>query len=166
MTIGYWSIGLGLGSNWLLLWRSHFVSTWLWKRLLVSTFQKKITSRLSRKSQQLKTEVSNLGDTSPWRDARGLNSVIFWVHLYQWRDAIDVRGDADTKKVENPWLKKSSLNSLNILKSPFYDIVLIKILDLGILKSFSWNIDKSQTGLESQDPQPIIFAFLGNLHQF
>ncbi len=98
MTFGYWRIGLGLGSNWLLLWRSRFVLTWLWERLLVPTFQKMIPW-LSRKSQQLKTEAPNLGD------ARGLNSVIFWVHLYQWGDAIDVRGDADTKRLRTPGLK-------------------------------------------------------------
>ena len=38
-------------------------------------------------------------------DARGLNSVIFWVHLYQWGDAIDVRGDADTKRLGTRGLK-------------------------------------------------------------
>ena len=37
-------------------------------------------------------------------DARGLNSVIFWVHLYQWGDATDVRGDADTKRLGTPAL--------------------------------------------------------------
>jgi hypothetical protein len=34
-------------------------------------------------------------------DARGLNSVIFWVHWYQWGDATDIgRGEgAETKKL-------------------------------------------------------------------
>ncbi len=40
--------------------------------------------------------VLNLGDT------RGLNSVIYWGHLYKWGDAIDVRGDADTKRLGTP----------------------------------------------------------------
>ena len=31
-----------------------------------------------------------------------LKSVISWVHLYQWRDATDVRGDADTKRLGTP----------------------------------------------------------------
>jgi hypothetical protein len=44
------------------------------------------------------TGVPNLGD------ARGLKSVISWVHLYQWGDAIDVRGDADTKRLGTPAL--------------------------------------------------------------
>jgi hypothetical protein len=48
--------------------------------------------------------VPNLGDASPWGDARGLKSVISWVHLYQWGDAIDVRGDADTKRLGTPGL--------------------------------------------------------------
>jgi hypothetical protein len=42
--------------------------------------------------------VPNLGD------ARGLKSVIYWVHLYQWGDAIDVWGDADPKRLEAPGL--------------------------------------------------------------
>ncbi len=41
----------------------------------------------------------------PGGDARGLNSVISWVHLYQWGDATDVRGDADTERLETPILK-------------------------------------------------------------
>jgi hypothetical protein len=36
--------------------------------------------------------VPNLGDASPWGDARGLKVVFTWVHLYQWGDAIDVKG--------------------------------------------------------------------------
>ena len=46
--------------------------------------------------------VPNLGDASHWWDARGLMSVISWVHLYQWGDAIDVRGDVDTKRLGTP----------------------------------------------------------------
>jgi hypothetical protein len=38
--------------------------------------------------------VPNLGDASPWGDARDLKSVMSWVHLYQWMDATDVWGDA------------------------------------------------------------------------
>jgi hypothetical protein len=34
-----------------------------------------------------------------------LKSVISWVHLYQWGDATDVRGDADTKKLGTPALQ-------------------------------------------------------------
>jgi hypothetical protein len=34
--------------------------------------------------------IPNLGDASPWGYARDVVSVIFWVHLYQWGDAIDV----------------------------------------------------------------------------
>ena len=49
--------------------------------------------------------VPNLGDASPWGDAIGLKSVISWVHLYQWGDAIDVRGDADIKRLGTPGLK-------------------------------------------------------------
>jgi hypothetical protein len=48
--------------------------------------------------------VPNLGDASPWGDARGLKSVICWVHLYQWGDTTDVRGDADTKRLGTPAL--------------------------------------------------------------
>jgi hypothetical protein len=36
---------------------------------------------------------------------RGLNSVISWVHLYQWGDATDVRGDVDAKRLGTPALK-------------------------------------------------------------
>jgi hypothetical protein len=42
--------------------------------------------------------VPNLGDV------RGLKVVFTWVHLYQWGDAIDVKGDADTKRLETPVL--------------------------------------------------------------
>jgi hypothetical protein len=42
--------------------------------------------------------VPNLGD------ARGLKSVISWVHLYQVGDAIDLRGDTDTKRLGTPGL--------------------------------------------------------------
>jgi hypothetical protein len=51
--------------------------------------------------------VHNLRDASNWGDARGPISMISWVHLYQWGggpggDAIDVRGDADTKRLGTP----------------------------------------------------------------
>jgi hypothetical protein len=49
--------------------------------------------------------VPNLGDMSPWGEARSLKLVISWVHLYQWGDAIVARGDAIVarhKKVRNP----------------------------------------------------------------
>ena len=42
--------------------------------------------------------VPNLGD------ARGLKVVFTWVHLYQWGDATDVKGDADTKRLGTPGL--------------------------------------------------------------
>jgi hypothetical protein len=42
--------------------------------------------------------VPNLGD------ARGLKVVLTWVHLYQWGDAFDVRGSADTKRSGTPVL--------------------------------------------------------------
>jgi hypothetical protein len=47
--------------------------------------------------------VPNLGDT------RGLKSVISWVHLYQWGDAIVVRGDTDTKRLGTPDLDDPSI---------------------------------------------------------
>jgi hypothetical protein len=37
-----------------------------------------------------------------WEEARGINSMISWVHLYKWGDAIDVRGNADTKRLGTP----------------------------------------------------------------
>ncbi len=39
-------------------------------------------------------EVPNLGDASPWGDARGLKLVINWVHLWGG-DATDIRGTPD-----------------------------------------------------------------------
>jgi hypothetical protein len=51
--------------------------------------------------------VPNLGDASPWGDARGLKVVFTWVHLYQWGDAIDVKGDADTKRLGTPDIRDS-----------------------------------------------------------
>ena len=63
--------------------------------------------------------VPKLGDASHWGDAKGLISVISWEHLYQWGDAIDVRGDADTIrlgtpglviKAEDSWLRGLSSN--------------------------------------------------------
>ena len=43
-----------------------------------------------------------MGDAFPWGEARGLNSVISWVHLYQWGDATDATGDAGTKRMGTP----------------------------------------------------------------
>jgi hypothetical protein len=43
-----------------------------------------------------KAGVPNLGDASPWGDLGGLKLVIFWVLLYQWGDAVGLRGDAET----------------------------------------------------------------------
>ncbi len=54
------------------------------------------------KYTMLQTRGSQPGDASPWGDARGLKVVFTWVHLYQWGDAIDVRGDADTKRLGTP----------------------------------------------------------------
>jgi hypothetical protein len=62
---------------------------------------------IALKDETFKPGVPNLGDASPWGDARGLKSVICWVHLYQWGDATDVRGDADTKRLGTPVLKAS-----------------------------------------------------------
>ncbi len=45
--------------------------------------------------------VPNLGD------ARGLKVMFTWVHLYQWGDAIDVKGDADTKRLGTPGIHHS-----------------------------------------------------------
>jgi hypothetical protein len=39
-----------------------------------------------------------------WRRERSLKYVISWVHLYQWGNAIVVRGDADTKRLGTPAL--------------------------------------------------------------
>jgi hypothetical protein len=41
-------------------------------------------------------------------DVRGLKSVISWANLYQCGDAIDVRGDADTKRLGTPDLVYSN----------------------------------------------------------
>ena len=55
--------------------------------------------------------VPNLGDASPWGDSRGLKLVFTWVHLYQWGDAIDVKADADTKRLGTPVIDcRSSAN--------------------------------------------------------
>jgi hypothetical protein len=51
--------------------------------------------------------VPNLGDASPWGDARDLKSVMSWVHLYQW-------GDADTKRLGTP-----GLNNINLIHKEF-----------------------------------------------
>jgi hypothetical protein len=53
---------------------------------------------------KFRSGVPNLGDASPWGDTRGLKSVIYWVHLYQWGDATDVKGDAATKRLGTPGL--------------------------------------------------------------
>jgi hypothetical protein len=58
-----------------------------------------------------RTRVPNLGD------ARGLKSVISWVHLYQWGDAIDVKGDADTKRLGTPALEQ---NGYKIVMSDWF----------------------------------------------
>ena len=50
----------------------------------------------SRRSKYNRTGVPDQGD------ARGLKVVLTWVHLYQWGDAFDVRGDADTKRLGTP----------------------------------------------------------------
>ncbi len=47
---------------------------------------------------------SQPGGRVPLGDARGLKVVLTWVHLYQWGDAYDVRGDADTKRLGTPGL--------------------------------------------------------------
>ena len=39
-----------------------------------------------------------------------------WVHLYQWGDAIDVKGDADTKRLGTPELGGSKSLSLAITR--------------------------------------------------
>ncbi len=54
--------------------------------------------------QSTRSGVPNLGDASPWGDLSDLKSVITWVHLYQWGDATDVGGDADTKRLGTPEL--------------------------------------------------------------
>jgi len=41
----------------------------------------------------------------PWEDVSDLKSVISWGHWYQWGDAIDVRGDADSKRLGTPVIK-------------------------------------------------------------
>ncbi len=101
-----------------------FAYTWLVNRLrkhyyvskernTIYCFQKKL------RSNGLVLGVPNLGDASHWGDAKGLISVISWEHLYQWGDAIDVRGDADTIrlgtpglviKAEDSWLRGLSSN--------------------------------------------------------
>jgi hypothetical protein len=58
--------------------------------------------------EYFKSGVPNLGDTSPWGDARGIKSVISLVHLYQWGDAIEVRGDAEVKRLGTPGLDQDS----------------------------------------------------------
>jgi hypothetical protein len=35
---------------------------------------------------------------------RGLKPVIFWILLYQWGEAIGLRGDAETKRLGTPGL--------------------------------------------------------------
>jgi len=47
-----------------------------------------------------KSGIHNLGD------ARGLKVEFTWVHLYQWGDTIDVKGDADTKRLGTPGLNQ------------------------------------------------------------
>ena len=49
--------------------------------------------------------VPNLGDASPWGDLGGLKLVIFWVLLYQWVDAVGLRGYTETKRLGTPDLE-------------------------------------------------------------
>jgi hypothetical protein len=58
---------------------------------------------------QLESGVPNLGDASPWGDARGLKLVFTWVYLHQWGDTIDVGGggDADTERLGTPELDET-----------------------------------------------------------
>ncbi len=52
----------------------------------------------------VQARVPNLGDAFHWGDAKSLTSVMSWVHLYQWGDATDVKGDRDTKSLGTPGL--------------------------------------------------------------
>jgi hypothetical protein len=72
--------------------------------------------------------VPNLGDASPWGDVRGFKSVISWVYLYQRGNAIEVRGDAEAKRLETPAQMLSVISDFSIfiiLSIPI--IVLTKI---------------------------------------
>ncbi len=59
--------------------------------------------------------VHNLGDMPPWGDARGSRSVTSWVHLYQRGDTIDIKGDAEAKRLGTPVIDNlRTANNLNI----------------------------------------------------
>jgi len=59
-----------------------------------------ITLRLCKfKSNAVKQGFPTWGTRPPGWDARGFKVVFTWVYLYQWGDEIDVRGDADTKRM-------------------------------------------------------------------
>jgi hypothetical protein len=66
--------------------------------------------------------VPNLGDASPWGDASGSISMISWVHLYQWGDAIDVRGDAEAKRLGSPALRYVKQSDWFLMKFITYEI--------------------------------------------
>ena len=65
--------------------------------------------------------VPNLGDASPWGDLGGLKLVIFWVLLYQWGDAVGLRGDAETKR-----LTMNKSESIQILSYVFANPYLVQ----------------------------------------
>jgi hypothetical protein len=62
-----------------------------------------------------KAGVPNLGDASPWGDARGSRSVISWVHLYQWGDAEAKRLGTSGIKEQAVFENTSSLKIINFL---------------------------------------------------
>jgi len=55
-----------------------------------------------KSNKPIRAGFPNLGDV------RGLKVVVTWVHLYQWGDAIDVKGDADAKRLGTPELEDAS----------------------------------------------------------
>jgi len=72
----------------------------------------------------LRTRVPNL-----W-DVRGLKVMFSWVHLYQWGDAIDVKGDADTKRLGTPVLEdyKTGIGALSATLLALYCKILPKMM--------------------------------------
>jgi hypothetical protein len=61
--------------------------------------------------ESITTGVSNLGDL------RGIKVVVTWIHLYQWGDAINARGDGGAKRLETPALQYLFLKQIKIIST-------------------------------------------------
>jgi hypothetical protein len=59
----------------------------------------------------ISTGVSNMGDL------RGIKVVVTWIHLYQWGDAINVRGDRGAIRLVTPALQYLFLKQIEIIST-------------------------------------------------